>query len=226
MNLAATVSTILRQSRLSEIAFQLGSVQVTGTNFAQVAQAVEKGRIKCWAVNEFKAQALAALPNGRVVNARYEIDNDAMLFSSAHFGSRAGEDQTIVHEAVHAAIDLSTPGRSKHTTLKIEDEAAAILATAFYIRLCEKDLSGFTLGGGGEAEALQLATQALRDPGMYTVTRGRYYFTPAETEALCYAVSMSRNLKKYTGSDGLPTDDSTAVYVYNGVPACPKGGCR
>lgn len=223
--LAATVSTILRQAPLAEIAFQLGSVQVTGTDFAKVAQAVEAGRIKCWAVNEFKSQGSGALPNGRTVNARYDIDRNAMLFSSTNFGTGGGQDQTIVHEAVHSAIDLFTPLRSQLRTLKIEDEAAAILATAFYIRLCKKELSGFPLGGGGEAEALDLVDQALRDPGVFTFTGGRYYFTPEETEPLRYAVAMSRNFKKYIGSDGRPTDDSTAIYIYNGVPACPKGGC-
>jgi hypothetical protein len=224
--LASTVSQILRQPGLMEIAFALGNVQVSGGQFRQVAQAVDAGRIKCWSVDEFTPQGSDEVPDGRTVHARYGIDNNAMLFARPDFGKLPGEDQTIVHEAVHAGFDLSVSAGKKRSTLSIEDEAAAVLTTAFYIKLCKKELSGFRLGGGGEAEAWEIAEQAVRDPGLYTVRHGRYYFTLEETESLRYAVSVSRNYKKFIGSDGLPTDNSTALYIYDGVPVCTRHSCK
>jgi len=225
--LAPTVSQTLRTPGLSKISFRLGSVEVTGMQFSQVAQAVDSGRIKCWTVDEFESQGTDELPDGRLVESRYGIQSNAMLFSRADYGKKPGEDQTIVHESVHAAFDLMVPAKKTMTTLSIEDEAAAVLAAAFYIRLCGKQEHGFKLGGGGEAEALELVDQAVRDPGVFNVVNGKFFFTPEETQALRYAVSMSRNYKKFIDkTDGLPTDRTGAVYTYNGVPVCGKKGCK
>ena len=221
--LASTVVETLKHSALSQINFKLGNVEISGIQFAQVAQAVESSRIKCWTVEEFESQGDDDLPDGKLVNARYKIERNAMLFSRENFGKASGEDQTIVHESVHAALDLSVPVKKTITTLRIEDEAAAILATAFYIKLSGKEEHGFKLGGGGEAEALELAEQAIRDPGVYTVVNGRFVFTPEELEPLRYAVSVSRNYRKFIDkADGLPTDRSGAKYTYDGVALCGK----
>ena len=223
--LAAKVSEILRRPGLLEIAFQLGRIQVTGMMFQQVAQAVTTGRIKCWTVAEFSSQGRDDLVGGRRIEAEYKTKPNAMVFQRADYGSVPSEEQTIVHEAVHAALDLSV-ARGKLLTLSIEDEAAATLASAFYIKLCNPNEDGFRMGGGGHAEALELAEQALKYPGNYAVAKGRYLFTDNETEALIYAVATARKFNKHIGSDGLPTDASGAIYTYEGVPVCGKSGCK
>lgn len=223
--LAAKVSEILRRPGLLEIAFQLGRIQVTGMMFQQVAQAVTTGRIKCWTVAEFSSQGRDDLVGGRRIEAEYKTKPNAMVFQRADYGSVPSEEQTIVHEAVHAALDLSV-ARGKLLTLSIEDEAAATLASAFYIKLCNPNEDGFRMGGGGHAEALELAEQALKYPGNYAVAKGRYLFTDNETEALRYAVATARKFNKHIGSDGLPTDASGAIYTYEGVPVCGKSGCK
>lgn len=221
--LAPTVVEILKHSALSQINFKLGNVEVNGMQFLDVARAVESGRIKCWTVEEFEFQEDDDLPDGRLVNAQYKTNRNAMLFSRENFGKASGEDQTIVHESVHAALDLSVPAKKTITTLAIEDEAAAILATAFYIKLSGKEERGFKLGGGGEAEALELAEQAVRDSGVYTKVNDKFIFTPEELEPLKYAVSVSRNFRKFIDkSDGLPSDRSGAKYTYDGVALCGK----
>lgn len=225
--LAATVSQTLRQPGLMRIAFKLGSVQVNGIQFSQVAQAVESGRIKCWTVEEFESQGKDELPDGRMVESRYGVESNAMLFFRDDYGKGPGEDQTIVHESVHAAFDLAVPAKNKVSNLSIEDEAAAVLAAAFYIKLCNKEEHGFKLGGGGESEALTLAEQALRDPGVFNVLNDMIFFTPEETEPLRYAVSVSRNYRKFIDKeDGRPTDRTGARYTYDGVAVCGKNGCK
>jgi hypothetical protein len=223
--LASRVRQILLHPGLLEIAFQLGRIQVTGMMFPQVAQAVTTGRIKCWTVAEFNSQGRDDLVGGRRIEAEYKTTPNAMVFQRSDYGITPSEEQTIVHEAVHAALDLSV-ARGRLVTLSIEDEAAATLASAFYIKLCNPNEDGFRMGGGGHAEALELAEQALKYPGNYTVTNGRYMFTEIETEALRYAVATARKFNKHIGSDGLPTDASGAIYTYEGVPVCGKSGCK
>jgi len=223
--LALKVSQILRQPGLLEIAFQLGRIELTGAQFQQVAEAVAAGRIKCWTVAEFNSQGRDDLVGGRRIEAEYQTKPNAMVFLHAGYGNRPSEEQTIVHEAVHAAFDLSV-ARGRLATLSIEDEAAATLASGFYIKLCNPLEDGFRMGGGGHAEALELAEQALKYPGNFTVEKGRYMFTDIDTEPLRYAVATARKFNKHIGSDGLPTDNSGAIYTYEGVPVCGKKGCH
>jgi hypothetical protein len=222
--LASKVGLVLSQRGVLEIAFKLGRIEVTGAMLQQVAQAVSNGRIKCWTVDEFKKLGRADLIGGRRIEAEYQTTPNAMVFLRADYGGTPAEEQTIVHEAVHAALDLSVK-RGKLVTLSIEDEAAATLASAFYIKYCNANEDGFRKGGGGHAEALELAEQAVKYPGNYTVTNGRFMFTEFETEALRYAVATARKFNKHIGTDGLPTDNSGAIYTYEGVAVCGKTKC-
>lgn len=223
--LVSKVGEVLARLGLMEIAFQLGRIEVTGAKLQQVAQAVATGRIKCWTVAEFNSQGRDDLVGGQKIEAEYRTTPNAMVFLRADYGNKPSEEQTIVHEAVHAALDLSV-ARGRLATLSIEDEAAATLASAFYIKLCNPVEDGFRMGGGGHAEALELAEQALIYPGNFTVVKGRYMFTDPETQALRYAVATARKFNKHIGSDGLPTDNSGAIYTYEGVPVCGKSGCK
>ena len=222
--LASNVSAILRRPGLLEIAFTLGRIKVTGAMLFQVAQAVDSGRIKCWTANEFKSRGRGETVGNSLIEAKYRSKPNAMVFLRENYGSTPSEEQTIVHESVHAALDLSTSG--KLTTLSVDDEAAATLASAFYIILCKRAVGGFALGGGGHAEALELAEQALKFPGNFAVKDGMFYFTEFDVASLKQAVAASRGFNKFIGDDGLPTDNSAAVYIYEGVALCGKTGCH
>jgi hypothetical protein len=212
--LAKTVIGILRQPGIATIGYQLGGLLVTGAKLAMVARAIEEGKIECRDVTSFESQGdLAA---GTVVEARYDVDANAILFPDANYGTKGGQqERTIVHEATHAMFDLYSPGK-KTRTLAIDDEAAAVLVEAFYIRLCNKPKGAFTMMvDGPQDEALKLVDDVLLDR-----KSGTYFLKPNQTKALRDAVAKDWNFTKYIASDGLPTDDSRRKYGYNGVDRC------
>ena len=227
--LAATASRILRQAGLANINFELGGLKVVGSQFARVADAIDAGRIKCWTVKEFEPQGVNGLASGMTVNARYGIDSNAMLFSSEHFGTNPGEDRTIVHEAVHAAFDLDAPiGKKPQVqTLSIDDEAAAVVAVAFYIRLCKKKVGGFLMDADGpEKPALELVDSLADTSGPEPVWSGPYKFTADDVKAIRDGAAKKWNFNSFKDKDGSYVDNSGARYVYDGVPVCSKKGCK
>src|SRR4030095_10804716 len=123
------------------------------------------GTIACEAVDSFKPQ-VGGLAPGMVTSARYDIDANTMLFSREDFGtSKVSEEITIVHEATHAIFDLFAKSKDDRT-LSIDDESAAVLASALYIRLCDKNPGNFTMFiDGPEDEALKLADKMIAETG-------------------------------------------------------------
>jgi len=221
--LAGTASGILRQPCLARINFQFGSLKVNGSNFARVADAIDSGRIKCWTVKEFESQGADELAPGMIVNAQYQIKPNAILFSSEDFGRNPGEDRTIVHEAVHAAFDLDAPLGKKTPTLSIEDESAAVVAVAFYIRLCKKEVGGFLMDAEGpEKAALALVDSVADRSGPFPTWPGPYIFTQQDTQAIRTGTATKWHFDQFIASDGRWTDNSGAKYVYDGVPACSR----
>lgn len=219
--LVATVTKLLRTPELAQINFKLGKLDVQGSRFRDVANAIDAGRIKCWTVAEFKSQGRDELAPGKIVEARYEIKTNAMLFSSADYGTNPGEDRTVVHEAVHAAFDLATAKGKTVQSLSIDDEAAAVIAVAFYIRFCNRPIGGFLMDAEGpEKPALALVDRLLSSNSGNPAVPGSYNLTVEDTMEVRNAVAVSRRFNTYIGSDGLLTDDSGALYTYDGVPAC------
>ena len=225
--LAATASRILRQPGLANINFELGGLKVSGLQFAQVAAAIESSRIKCWTVKEFESQGSEQLAPGMIVNARYRIEPNAMLFSSDDFGTNPGEDRTIVHEAVHAAFDLEAPVGKQTQTLSIDDESAAVVAVAFYIRLCNRPIGGFLMDADGpEKPALELVDRLAERSGPVPVWRGPFRFSAEDIQPIRNGTARKWNYTKYIDKDGHQADDSGAIYTYDGVPVCSKKGCK
>ncbi|MGH7784740.1 MAG: hypothetical protein ACREO5_12975, partial [Candidatus Binatia bacterium] len=213
--LTNTVLSILRQPGIGQINFQLGALLVTGQKLAQVAQAIADGKIECLTVKELKAGP-TGLAKGMVIEARYKEELNAMLFRDENYGTAAGEDRTIVHEAVHAMFDLTAPGLN-FKTLSIDDESAAVLTEALYIKLCGKPLGGFKMVvDGPQDEAWRLAGLMSLATDNFTTGGGTFMLTPDQTEDLRKAVAVDWNFVKKPDKVGSGyTDDSTSQYVYN-----------
>jgi len=208
--LANTVARILRQPGLRNMGFDLNGLCVTGQRFAMVAKAIADGSIACEAVDSFKPQ-VGPLAPGMVTVARYDSDADTILFSRENYGtSEVREELNIVHEATHALFDLFA--RSKFDRrLSIDDESAAVLASALYIRLCNKDPGTFTiLIDGPQDEALKLADSLMKETHGFAQNR-TYFLKPQQTEKLRTAVAQQWNLVK-PDSNGPGTQ-----YIYDGV---------
>jgi hypothetical protein len=221
-SLKNTVSRILRTPGMEKIGFQLGALMVTGANIGRVAQAIDAGRIECRVVGQIKADGPISPGKGNVIEARYKEELNAMLFRDDSYGTAPGEDRTVVHEAVHASFDLLAP-RSNFKTLAIDDESAAILTEAIYIKVCNRPVGGFKMVvGGPQEEAWNLA--GLMSAATDEFTKGGIYtLDPTETTDLRAAVAKDWGFVKVKDKTGY-TDNTTAIYIYNGMVRCGKSG--
>ena len=219
--LANTVARILRQPGIWKIGFDLNGLCVTGQRFSLVAKAISDGTIACEAVDSFKPQ-VGGLAPGTVTVARYNSDANTMLFSREDYGTtKVREEITIVHEATHAIFDLFAKSKDDRT-LSIDDESAAVLASALYIRLCDKDPGNFTmLIDGPQDEALKLADRMIEETGGFEKDKRTYFLKPQQTQKLRTAVAQEWNfVKDPPAPDGSYSDRSGAKYIYDGVVKC------
>lgn len=216
-----TVSRILRTPGMEKIGFQLGALTVTGQKIAQVAQAIDAGRIECRSVGQIKSGGPVSPGKGNVIEAQYKEELNAMLFPNESYGTGPGEDRTIVHEAVHAAFDLLSPGLN-FRTLAVDDESAAVLTEALYIKVCGRPLGGFKMVvDGPQDEAWKLAGLMSSATEDFT-SGGIYALDAADTAALRAAVAKDWGFVKVKDKTGY-SDNSTAQYIYNGMVKCNKG---
>jgi len=218
--LKKNVSRILRTPGMEKISFQLGPLTVTGHRLGQVAQAIDDGKIQCLTVDELKQKGPITLPKGMLIEAKYDEELNAMLFRDENYGKADGEDRTVVHEAVHASFDLLAP-RVNFRTLAIEDESAAVLTEAIYIKVCNRPIGGFKMmAGGPQEEAWNLAGLMSVETDNFT-KGGTYMLDPTQTVDLRAAIGKDWGFVK--AADG-SSDDSTAQYIYNGMVKCNKKG--
>lgn len=219
-SLTATVTRVLRQPALARLGFNLNGLIVTGDRYGAVARAIDRGDIKCVAVDSFAAQGKDELAAGTAVEARYSADANAMKFQRADYGANSvHEERTILHEATHAIFDLYASSKNARV-LSIDDESAAVLAEAFYIRLVSQKVGGFKMMADGPGEpALALADEVLRATDGFA-DRQVAVLTPTQTEDLRAAVARQWNFVRTVEPGGIISDRSTAVYIYNGVVKC------
>ena len=219
--LKKNVLQILKTPGMEKINFQLGTLMVTGPRIGQVAQAIDDGKIQCLTVKEME-QGPVALPKGVTIEAKYKEELNAMLFRDENYGTASGEDRTIVHEAVHASFDLLAPGLN-FRTLAMDDESAAVLTEAIYIKVCNRPIGGFKMmAGGPQEEAWNLAGLMSTETENFT-KGGIYMLTLTQTADLRAAVAKDWGFvvtKDKTGS----TDNTKVPYIYNGMVRCSKRG--
>ncbi len=111
---------ILTESAASRINFSLGGLHVNGAGLARIAEALRQKGIRVYRYRQLPAD----------VTAEYKIHENALLvreYSRALFSSISSK-AVIVHECVHALIDLSRATATTHLT----GEAAAYLAQVLY----------------------------------------------------------------------------------------------
>jgi hypothetical protein len=219
--LANTVLRILRQPGFNKIGFSLGGLVVTGVRYSMVAKAIEESKIECHVVDKFASQGADELAPGMSTVARYSADLNAMIFSREDYGSvKASEQRTIVHEATHAIFDLFATSKDDRT-LSINDESAAVLAEALYIRLCGKPPGNFTMFiDGPQDEALKLADKMMEATGDFERDRRTYSLKPAQTKKLRDAVAVDWNFTRTVEPTGIISDRTGTQYIYNGVVKC------
>jgi hypothetical protein len=213
--LVNTALSILRQPNISKIGFELNGLVVTGVRFAEVANAIQMGRISCEVVSKFNRPPGQELPPGSIILARYVPETNTMQFPSESYGTgNAYEKTVILHEATHAMFDLFAKTNDDQV-LAIDDESAAVLAQALYIRLCDVDdaVNRFTrvIDGPGEL-ALKLADQMMKETGDFVRDRRTYSLKPDQIVKFRLAVAQEWDLIKDSRSDRTGIKS-----IYNGV---------
>jgi len=117
-DLKDNVKKVLNDEYAAKINFHFGGLHISGDGLGDVAYAIEKGDIKV--VED------PGLP--KEIRGRYNPITDTMAFRKAKFGDEVF-DATVVHEAVHAFIDMTKATQTR----RLADEAAAFLAEAIYL---------------------------------------------------------------------------------------------
>lgn len=225
--LAARTAAILRHPGLMRLGFDLNGLCVTGMRYTVVAQAIEAGRIACEAVDTMPMAPGQRLAPGTQVAALYAPERDTMFFPREGYGqTSAYERTTILHEATHALFDVFAGGDDVRV-LAIDDESAAVLAQAFYLRLAGEDddltMHRFTMMIDGPGRcALRLADAILRETNNFGRGRQIYVVRPDQVAALRAAVAREWNLVSESMPDGTVSDRSGVRTIYNGVIVCPS----
>ncbi|MGH6943764.1 MAG: hypothetical protein ACREH6_06040 [Geminicoccaceae bacterium] len=140
MAIADEVAKVFFSARIARIDFRLGPLEVSPKRLHAVGKAIGGGRIK-----------VAVASTGRLLSAAYSPHSNQMTLPSDQIGSVMIQ-ASILHEGVHALVDLF---RCTNLTV-LDDEAAAYLAEAIYLRAAHTWVSG-----DGAALAIYKAADAL-----------------------------------------------------------------
>jgi hypothetical protein len=223
--LVSTALGVLREPGIWKIGFDLNGLCVTGQRYAMVAAAIEDGKIACEAVDRFPLKPGQKLPPGTKIGAVYDPDADTIYFPREDYGKSSGYEKTVIlHEATHAIFDLFAK-TGDDRVLAINDEAAAVLAQAHYLRLCAPNDSqaihrfSMMIDGPGEL-ALKLVDKMMDDTGDFMKDRRTYFLRPEQTSKLRAAVATEWGLIRETQPDGTISDRTGELSIYNGVVTC------
>lgn len=220
-NLVETVLGVLEHPGIWKINFELNRLVVTGMRYSMVARAIREGKISCEAVTELKSRPGDKPAPGTITEARYDELKNVMLFKSEKYGNTSTEKAVILHEATHALFDLFA-NTKEDRVLGIDDESAAVLAEALYLRLCVTgSLGSYAMVVNGHEElALKLADEMMAETGNFEKDRRTYFLKQEQIEKLRMAVARSWNMVKKVLPDGTVDDRSGAQSIYDGVVSC------
>jgi len=209
--LAATVIRVLSHPVIMKINFELNRLLVTGMRYQVVAQAVRSGKITCEVGSDRDPQ----LPSGTVIAAEYKSDRDhhQFMFPREDYGTSSGSEKIkILHEATHAIFDCYA-GSGGTSIIKIDDEAAAFLASALFLQLSDVGNRMPLMVGSAFDEACKLSGKILDATGDFIRNARTYVVTPEASAALRHAVQIDYNLL-----DDDPTDIKSGILdVYSGL---------
>jgi hypothetical protein len=146
MSLADTVAAIFEGPRVARIHFRLGRLEISPQRLRGVGKAIKKGDIK------------VEVHTGKLLGAAYDPHDDTLMVPDdklASVVSQAG----VLHEGVHALVDMY---KCKEVTV-LNDEAAAYLAEAIYLRAAHSWVNG----GAAEMAIYNAADQIAKAHNLY-----------------------------------------------------------
>jgi hypothetical protein len=127
--LQQAVAAVLRRTEINKIDFFLEKdfLEVSPKRLREVGDAIEKGRIE-----------VVVNGTGSMLSAAYSPHGNTMTLGDWNVADRPVGRSAIVHESVHALVDLFL---CKQTT-ELSDEAAAYLAEVIFLRATKTWVKG------------------------------------------------------------------------------------
>lgn len=148
MSLANKVAAIFESPQAARIHFRLGRLEVSPQRLRGVGKAIKKGDIK-----------IEISKTGKLLSAAYSPHSDTLTLPDdklASVSSRAA----VLHEGIHALVDIY---KCKEVTV-LNDEAAAYLAEAIYLRAAHSWVGG----GGAEMAIYDAADKVAKAHDLYS----------------------------------------------------------
>jgi hypothetical protein len=148
MSLATTIAAIFEGPRAARIHFRLGRLEVSPQRLRGVGQAIKKGDIK-----------VKVAETGKLLSAAYSPHSDTLTVPNDKLASVAAQ-AGVLHEGIHALVDMY---KCKDVTV-LNDEAAAYLAEAIYLRAAHSWVNG----GAAEMAIYNAADQLAKAHDLYS----------------------------------------------------------
>jgi hypothetical protein len=148
MSLATTVAAIFEGPRVARIHFRLGRLEISPQRLRGVGKAIKKGDIK-----------VEVHTGGKLLGAAYDPHDDTLMVPDDKLASVASQ-AGVLHEGIHALVDMY---KFKEVTV-LNDEAAAYLAEAIYLRAAHSWVSG---AGAAEMAIYNAADQVAKAHNLY-----------------------------------------------------------
>ena len=148
MALADKVAAIFESPQAARIHFRLGRLEVSPQRLRGVGKAIKNGDIK-----------LEVAKTGKLLSAAYSPHSDTLTVPDDRLASVTAQ-AGVLHEGIHALVDIY---KCKEVTV-LNDEAAAYLAEAIYLRAAHSWVNG----GAAEMAIYQAADQVARAHDLYS----------------------------------------------------------
>jgi hypothetical protein len=126
MAITDDVAQVFDSARIDRIDFRLNGLEVSPKRLREVGKAIRAGKIK-----------VKVSSSGKLLSASYHPHDNRLFVPTDQIGAVMIQ-ASIVHEGVHALVDLF---RATNLTV-LDDEAAAYLAEAVYLRAAHTWVKG------------------------------------------------------------------------------------
>jgi hypothetical protein len=170
---------ILREPAVGKIDFHLQTVQVNGSGLRDIARIIQKGDIQIY------------LYGGLSSEAKYFPKRDALAVKS--MSNELAFKGLIVHEAVHALLDLKKASRMT----VLSNEVAAYIAQVLYLLYSGEE--DFSTSPRVFQETLKLVQQ-------YNLTKGNVWLRWTHYQHLRTVVQQDPLYRKVSDSKLMPAD--------------------
>jgi len=153
MSLQERVAAVFQGARIDRIDFRLEAVQVSPQRLRAVGEAIRQGRI-----------TVAVSDTGSLLAAAYTPHRNRMTLGNANVPNTFTGQATILHEGVHALVDMY-----RVSIPVLVDEVAAYLAEVIYWRAGHH----WMRGGTAEMRIYNAADQIAQAHDLYSRTAYR-----------------------------------------------------